>query len=98
MSKSTKTADWWVRRSGVALIRGEKKDLGPFTHREARARAFDLYGQGWTVVLERRGAKGDVLKAVEPQFPRVVRGSRPVPPVRGPTKAPVETLAEAVAE
>lgn len=77
--------DWWVRRSGMALARGARKDLGPFTHREARHAAFRAYRSGWSVELERRDAKGVSSKTVAPVFPRVARGSRPdLAPVEAP--------------
>lgn len=90
--------DWWVRRTGLPVLRGEKKDLGPFTHREARSHAFRAYRFGWSVELERRDAKGGSSKVVVPVFPRAIRGSRPdLAPVVAPKKD-AETLVEAPVE
>lgn len=84
--------DWWVLRRGMPVLRGEKKDLGPFTHREARSRAFQAHVQGWTVELERRDAKGASVRVVVPVFPGVTKGSRPSLPtvaVAAPPEVPV---------
>lgn len=91
--------DWWVLRRGMPVLRGEKKDLGPFTHRAARHTAFRAYLSGWTVELERRDAKGVSLKAMVPMFPGVVRGSRPdlalVVAAKKDADVPVEAPVEA---
>lgn len=75
--QATQRKEWWVLRTGTKWQAGAKKEIGPLTHRDARATAYQWYVDGWAVVLHRRNAAGTKIKEIDPNFPGVPRNVGP---------------------